>query len=216
MRFGDRATFYTLIQSQLTRPLPGESAQEALAIVGRRVFKSPAAHAKQAAVTLVIYPHESTYRLAYIQRTHHEKDRHSGQISFPGGQVDPTDASYQAAAIRELEEETGIIVNSNQVLGALSWMYIPVSNFQVFPFVIGLDEKPAIFKQDDEVAEIFGYDIDGLLDMPIRRKEIQGRGFTVKEAPYFDLDGRTLWGATAMITNEFLEVIRAMQLDELG
>lgn len=209
MRFGDRTSFYSSIKQQLTRPLPGASAQEALAIVGRRVFKSPSDQAKQAAVALVIYPYDTTYRLAYIQRTHHEKDRHSGQISFPGGQVDPSDADYQAAAIRELEEETGITITSDKVLGELSWMYIPVSNFQVFPFVIGLDEKPAIFKQDDEVAEIFGYNIDALLDMPIRKKEIQGRGFTVKEAPYFDLDGRTLWGATAMITNEFLEVIRA-------
>lgn len=210
MHFGGHETFYTTVRAALTRPLPGTDAQAALAIVGRKLFKSPPEGAKKASVCLVLYPHADTLRLAYIQRTHHEKDRHSGQISFPGGQVDPTDADYQAAAIRELEEETGINVTADAVLGQLSWMYIPVSNFQVFPFVIGLDKKPEVFKQDDEVAEIFGFDLDRLLSMPVSRKEIAGRGFTVKDAPYFDLDGRTLWGATAMITNEFLEVIRAI------
>lgn len=202
--------FYDQLRTQLTKSLPGLEAQRELAIISRRMFASQPKQAKKAGVCAVIYPSSDSLRLAFIQRTMHEKDRHSGQISFPGGQMEDQDDNLQVTAVRELEEETGIMVKPDQVLGSLTPLYIPVSNYIVHPFVIGLGVKPTIWKQDDEVAEIFGCELDKLLKLPIQRKAISGQGFTIPDAPYFDLDGKTLWGATAMMTNELLKVIRLL------
>ena len=201
--------FYSSLRVSLRTPLPGVDAQLQLAIVGRRVFATTPHTAKQAAVCAVLYPSDNELRLAFIQRTTHDKDHHSGQISFPGGQVEPQDETIEDTAIRELLEETAIDISKSQVLGALTSLYIPVSNFEVHPFVIGLDEKPTVLKQESEVADIFGFDLNQLLDLSIKYKQISGSGFTIPSAPYFDLDGRTLWGATAMMTNELLEAIRS-------
>ncbi len=212
MQTGELSTFYSELKYALhNRKLPGLAAQLQLAIIGRRAFEYIPKNAKQAAVCAVLYPEKvDRFRIAYIQRTVHEKDRHSGQISFPGGQVEKLDVDLRHTALRELLEETGIEAHNHQILGSLTSLYIPVSNFQVHPFVIGLPTKPSVFKQDDEVDDIFGYGIYRLLNLPILYKTISGGEFTIKRAPYFDLDGRTLWGATAMMTNELLEVIRSI------
>lgn len=203
--------FLLKIKKALSTPLPGADAQMPLGIIPREQYHKAPSRAKQAAVCAVLYPHENkTLRLAFIQRTHHKNDKHSGQISFPGGQVEPSDQNLEQTAIRELEEETGIQISDHHILGRLTSLYIPVSNFQVHPFVIGLQDKPMVMKQDDEVDEIFGYDVEKLLQASILNKDISGYGFTVKQAPYFDLDGKTLWGATAMMTNELLTVIRGI------
>ena len=205
------SAFYDLLRNQLKNPLPGIEAQRKLAIISRRMFASNPNQAKKAAVCSVLYPSEKQIRLAFIQRTSHEKDRHSGQISFPGGQIEERDMDLQHTAIRELLKETGISITERDILGRLTSLYIPVSNFMVNPFVVGLTEKPKVLKQDDEVDEIFGFDLDALLICPIERKPISGHGFTIPDAPYFNLAGRTLWGATAMMTNELLEVIRQVK-----
>ncbi len=200
--------FYTRLRKTLSLPLPGTAAQLNLAIISRRTFARSPRDAKQAAVCSVIYPHQNKIRLAFIQRATHDKDRHSGQISFPGGQIEDGDKHMLDTAIRELAEETGISISKHHVLGKLSTLYIPVSNFLVQPFVIGLLKKPQVLRQVSEVEEIFGFDLDRLIQLPVQRKSITGQGFTIPDAPFFDLDGRTLWGATAMMTNELLEVIR--------
>jgi 8-oxo-dGTP pyrophosphatase MutT (NUDIX family) len=202
--------FYSHLREALVRDLPGIEAQRQLAIVGRKLFAQQREDARQAAVCAVLYPHEATIRLAYIVRAAHEDDRHGGQISFPGGKVEVEDEDLSHTALRELREETGISVEKSQVLGALTSLYIPVSNFMVHPFVIGLHEKPEVLRQESEVDEIFGHDLHHLLSLPIGRKQITGYGFTIPSAPYFDLNGRTLWGATAMMTNELLEVVRGI------
>lgn len=203
--------FYSRLRISLNRPLPGIEAQKELAIVSRRTFARTPQNAKQAAVCAVLYPHsDHIVRIAFIQRAHHDQDRHSGQISFPGGQVEQQDANLMQTALRELHEEIGIEVGDDQILGALSSLYIPVSNFLVHPYVIALNEKPEVLLQESEVAEIFGFDLHKLMQTPILRKEISGHGYTIPDAPYFNIEGRTLWGATAMMTNELLTVVRSM------
>ena len=207
----DILSFHVHVRDALHLPLPGIDAQRKLAIVGRQIYSRRPDDAKQAAVCVVIYPHEKTVRIAYIQRSQHKNDRHSGQISFPGGQVEDSDTDLIDTALRELKEETNILATREQVLGSLTSLYIPVSNFLVHPYVIGLEKKPEVLRQEDEVADIFGFGLSDLLVMEIKKKQISGYGFTIPSAPYFDLDGRTLWGATAMMTNEFLNVVRSME-----
>ena len=201
--------FASRLKSALSSELPGITAQEQLAIVNRNKFNpSDRALVKEAAVTALIYPGDDEHFITYIKRKAHKKDRHSGQISFPGGKRDKTDTSIRYAARRELKEEISVSLTASDYLGALSPLYIPVSNFLVHPFVAFLDHKPEMKPEEAEVALIVSTSLDKLLQKNIQRKQISGQGYTIPNAPYFDIEGYTLWGATAMITNELLEVIR--------
>ncbi len=212
MIFGDHTVFFSRLRHSLLNPLPGVEAQDRMAIVGRSVFSDVPSKARQAAVCAVIYPGEQDLlKVVFIRRAANQNDRHSGQISFPGGQYERQDANLMETALRELSEETGIKAGKEQVLGKLTTLFIPVSNFLVHPYVVGLDEKPAVLKQVSEVDELFGYKLETLLSAEIKFKKITGHNFVVKNAPYFDLGGKTLWGATAMMTNELLEVIRSIE-----
>jgi len=212
MDFGDLPLFYQQVSLALARPLPGVKAQSALAIVNSDRFSVKPDHAKQAAVCAVLYPSEDQFvKLIYIQRALHDQDKHSGQISFPGGQVELADVDLLATAIRELQEETGIEISETNLLGRLSPLYIPVSNFQVHPYVFGITYKPEVLRQESEVDEIFGFELHNLLQAEIQTKRISGYGFSIDKAPFFDLGDKTLWGATAMMTNELLEVIRSIK-----
>lgn len=165
---------------------------------------------RQAAVTIVLFPSPEDISLIFIRRSARSDDHHSGQISFPGGKLEEDDTNLQETALRELKEETGVLTSHENVLGELSPLYIPVSNFNVQPFVIGLSHKPQTARQESEVADIFSFSLTRLLKSQIEYKTLSARGYRLKDVPYYNLDGRTLWGATAMITNEFLSVVRSI------
>jgi hypothetical protein len=112
--------------------------------------------------------------------------------------------------MRESQEEIGITSTSVEILGALTDLYIPVSNFHVFPFVGYYPKEPSFIAQETEVA--------GILEVPLRllaspeTRQLTtiklAKGFKLNQVPYYDIYGHTLWGATAMIVSEFLEVLR--------
>jgi 8-oxo-dGTP pyrophosphatase MutT (NUDIX family) len=145
----------------------------------------------------------------FIERVSNKKDdRHSGQISFPGGKLEDSDPSPAFAALRETEEEIGVEMNKVNLLGKLTDLYIPVSNFLVYPFVGFMEEEPVFRRQESEVASIVESPLDHLLTPETRgvtHLSIQN-GLTIPDVPYFDVDGHVVWGATAMMLNEFLEL----------
>lgn len=169
----------------------------------------PRPDAKSAAVLLLLYDDPiqglSTIYIKRPKRNPH--DKHSGQISFPGGQVEPQDKTLEDTAVRETEEELGIPRAKIEVLGQLSSMYVFVSNFNVIPYIGYLPEVPNYNIQASEVDYPLSISIDNLVSqMPPQKKEIKVRNITLKEVPYYDVKGDTLWGATAMITSEFLDI----------
>ena len=173
----------------------------------------PADDAKSAAVLLLLYDDPAKgLSTMYIKRpTRNPEDKHSGQVSFPGGQVDPEDKTLQDTALRETEEELGIPRGKIEVLGKLSSMYVFVSNFQVIPYVGYLPEQPIFKIQESEVDYPITVSIADLLSqLPPQRKDLLVRSFTIKDVPYWDLNGDTLWGATAMITREFLDIYASL------
>lgn len=134
---------------------------------------------------------------------------HSGQVSFPGGKQEENDENLQKTALREAKEELGIDIEGVEVIGTMTGLYIPISNFLVYPYLGIMDTKPDFRPDPVEVRQIIEIRLDQLLDgVNIKRKPIMisliGKEI---ETPYFDLEGQTIWGATAMILSELRELL---------
>ncbi len=152
-----------------------------------------------------------------IRRSSHKSDRHSGQISLPGGRFEELDLDLEDCALREAEEEIGIDRNVVKVLGALTDLYIPISNFSVTPIVSCTEEARSFSMQTDEVDEILSIPLTILLDPDVIKYKpmtIQN-GMRIPKVPYYDLNGQVLWGATAMILSEFAELMRELRYPDL-
>ena len=135
---------------------------------------------------------------------------HTGQVSLPGGGVDPGE-SIETAALREASEEIGVPPASVRVLGRLTPLHIPVSRFLLHPVVGVTDARPAFQRAEFEVARILEVPIPMLTD-PARLgrlrqlRDVNGRTIELN-APSFDIEGEQVWGATAMVLAEFLAVL---------
>lgn len=162
---------------------------------------------RKAAVLAVLFPYNGSSGILLTKRKHNLK-KHAGQISFPGGKQEENE-SLKQTALRETWEEIGLLSNEINLLGSLSPIYINVSNFCVYPFVGALNSAPNGLKpQDSEVERILKVPLSMLADPAIARREnwnIDGRQLTV---PYYDYDGETIWGATAMMLAELLHLFK--------
>ncbi|HRD51131.1 MAG TPA: CoA pyrophosphatase [Flavobacteriales bacterium] len=164
---------------------------------------------RESAVLALIYKRaEEAHALLMLRPTY--AGVHSGQVSFPGGRREPQDADLRATALREFAEETGARTAGIDLLGALTPVYIPPSRSLVTPF-IGIAEETGPFAPDArEVAELIEAPLSLLLrDDILKRREqhiaVMGRSV---EIPYFDVQGRVVWGATAMMLAELRELLR--------
>lgn len=203
-------SFLQRLRHRLSQPLPGETAQFKMAPQRRLTMqeydelgnKNP----RQSAVLICLYPYqESIYTLLMLRPN--EQGAHSGQVSFPGGRFETCDGDLQTTALREAEEEIGIEKSSVEIIGALTGLYIPVSNSFVRPYVGYLSGKPLLFKNDSEVKEIIEADTKFLFNPALKGNDVfKGLSKVTIEAPYYNILGHKVWGATAMMLSE-LEVI---------
>lgn len=206
--------FVARVRQALANPLPGKPAQFAMAHAGRLreldQIPAPAADARIASVINLLHHSEGMLRTVLIVRSVNPRDRHSGQVSFPGGSVEPDDTSLAHAALREAEEEIGIASAKIELLGRLTDLYIPVSNFWVHPFVGAIREPSPDFRpQPGEVECILTPPLAWFAD-PARRlvRDVPiGQGVRLKDVPVFELEDQVVWGATAMIMNEFVSAV---------
>lgn len=198
------------LDHRLSAPLPGPEAQYRMAHKVRRSHAPPPENVKQAGVLALLYPKEKDWHLVLIERqSHNPDDRHRGQISFPGGRYETGDGHIRNTALREAEEEVGVDASTVQVLGELSELYIPVSNFMVNPFVGWVDYQPSFRPEEAEVKSVLEVPFN-LLRHPrtIRTTDMKiSEQIILQKVPYFDVDGKVVWGATAMILSELLEVL---------
>jgi len=199
------------LRTQLQQPLPGPEAQYKMAHVGRPAHPATPSDARKAGVMALFYPGSPTtgWHLVLIERVQKHGDRHSGQVSFPGGKHEPQDRDLWATALRETEEEVGVPQHSVERLGALTPLYIPVSHFEVHPYVAFTLSRPNFRPQASEVAEILEVPFADLTD-PSTRKITDlpiNYAITLRDIPYFDVHQRIVWGATAMMLNELLELV---------
>ncbi len=197
------------LKEALSQPLPGPLAQQAMSSVHRLKtgWAPPPENARVSAVLLALSHDGERVRLPFIRRAI-DHSVHSGQIALPGGRKEEQDASLVSTALRETYEEIGIAVSENQVLGQLTPLYIPPSNSLVTPVVAWLPEPPEGYQPDPrEVDAVLEFSLEELLHPPHRKEtEVTVMGNLKMKAPAFVIEDTVIWGATAMMMNEFLEV----------
>jgi 8-oxo-dGTP pyrophosphatase MutT (NUDIX family) len=202
--------FPTILKTEILKGLPGTDVQWQMASSDRFVRnfpRIPGKDARIAAVLLLLYPENGSIHTVFMQRPDYD-GVHGGQISFPGGKKEPEDEDLIRTALREAEEETGIDPVKVNVVGTLTPLFIPVSNMIVTPVVGWMSKKPVYNYRSEEVVFLIDAEIKRFLDPSIvRTKPIEIRGELLK-VKYFDYDNNTIWGATAMILNELLTIIR--------
>lgn len=169
----------------------------------------PPENAVQAAVTLLVHNSEGIPSILFIERSHRFGPvAHRGQIAFPGGKKE-NDETLKYCAFRETEEEIGVSFPPDHPAKPLTPLYIPVSNFLIQPFVTFRESLPQFSPNPAEVVRI----IDSpLIDLearyPVLHRDITVQERTLHNVPYFPLQGKILWGASALIFSEFLQIIR--------
>lgn len=194
----------TELAVRLQQPLPGWRAQARFQpelSYGRHQGPSPVL-TRQAAVLILLYPDAEQWRVPLIVRPAHMPE-HAGQVSLPGGMIEPGEDSRQAA-LREYCEELGASAHDIQILGQLSPLYLFASNFHVTPWVGAVAQLPQ-FRPN-------ALEVDRLLEVPVAHfsnpanlGSIQRRhGALSFTAPCYDFEAEPIWGATSMILSEFV------------
>jgi len=157
---------------------------------------------------ILLYPHRGGWHLPLTLRQAHLAD-HAGQVSLPGGAIDPGETSRQAA-VRELYEEIAVEPSNVALLGRLSPVYVEVSNFLITPWVAFSSERPPLTPNPDEVEEVIEVPLAHLLDADnfgSQVREYRGRCYT---APHFAWQSHRIWGATCMILGELVTVLEPL------
>jgi 8-oxo-dGTP pyrophosphatase MutT (NUDIX family) len=206
--------FPELLKSEIQKPLPGTEVQWHMASSDRFVKdfpRVPGPDARVAAILILLYPKNSSVYTVFIQRPDYN-GVHSGQISFPGGKKEPSDADIFETAFREAKEEVGVDPSKISVIGTLTPLFIPASNTVVTPVTGWIESRPEFRCQKGEVVYIIEAELKRFLDPSIiKTKPFEIRG-EMLEVKYFDYRGHIIWGATAMILNELLAIIKGAKL----
>ena len=197
------------LKRRIQKPLPGAFAQYEMAPLGRKEFAQSVTDYTTASVLALLYPKASEWHMVFIKRTSHKHDRHSAQISFPGGKMEESDESYVANAVREAKEEIGLEPTKVQIIGELSSLQIPVSGFEVFPVLAYYETAPLFIPQISEVADIIELPLDVITNNSFKRNKniALENGVNLQNVPVFQHESTTIWGATAMILNEIIHLI---------
>lgn len=209
-------SFISGIEKALKDDLPGESAQlkmapksRAKAMTELKIGLKPLV----SAVLILFYEKNSEIYTVFMKRSSYD-GVHSGQISFPGGKYEESDSSLIETAFREANEEIGINYEQIKHIGELSELYIPPSNFNVFPVLAYTTKIPEFILDRNEVEKLIEIPIS-LLRKPeiIQNKNIKNRFNKRFNVSCYFIDNEIIWGATAMIVSELNELIKDINLE---
>ena len=188
----------------LSLPLPGAAAQRTMEseLAYGRHFGPPRVDARPAAVVALLHRLDGYWHLPLMVRPE-TLAHHAGQISLPGGLVEPGETSEEAA-LRELEEELGIARFGVLLLGQLSPLYLFGTNFWITPWVAVSRGGIGVTPNAAEVREVLQVPLTDLCDPKIRGQHVENRGTFQFRAPHFLWHGYQIWGATSMILAELV------------
>lgn len=202
------ASFFPVaLKRALKTSLPGEKAQLGMAPEFRGDLYS-GKKAIPAAVMILLYPLEHDTGIVFMKRNAYDGP-HSAQVSFPGGAWEAGDKSLEETALRETREELGIS-GDIQMLGSLTSLHIPVSNFLVTPFAGWMEKQPDFFPDPTEVQYVIKTGLSVLQNPSniLQDKWEQHNRSII--APYYRVGEEKIWGATAMMLCEFLQVVSSL------
>ncbi|HLP04809.1 MAG TPA: CoA pyrophosphatase [Paludibacter sp.] len=205
------------IKQKLSGSLPGMDAHLRMAPASRaRELENVSGkleNARKSAVMMLFFGEAEDLKMIVIRRSNYV-GIHAGQIAFPGGRYEEGDGDVQETAYRELEEEIGITRDKIELLGRLTDIYVPPSNFLISIFVGYLEERPLYKIQDREVAEVIEVPLQEFFSPNV----VKFKDFYVSSlkaaanAPYFDVTNAEIWGASAMVISELLELLKEGRL----
>jgi 8-oxo-dGTP pyrophosphatase MutT (NUDIX family) len=201
-----------LIKDRIAKGLPGPAAHEPLRAVPSGQLRPKFEHRmppKPGSVLILLYEEEGVIKFPLTQRPDY-LGTHGGQISLPGGKAEPGE-DVITTALREGEEEIGVKADEIKVIGQLSEFFVIPSNFMVTPVLGFLEGKPTFVPDPKEVVRILEGRLDYLLmEDAVKTREILAAKMYPMMAPHFEIEGEVVWGATAMMLNEFRSVLRSL------
>jgi len=209
--------FISFLRKRIEKPLPGKEAQKKMLPVpinesNARKLTAPD-DATPSSVLIPIFMDEYE-QLNVILTLRTSGIHHGGQICFPGGRSEQNEEPLETA-LRESHEEIGLTPLKVQILGSITSYYLQHTNNQISPFIGYLQEKPVLTRNPNEVEEIITVQLHSLATedkLTNERWDLEHDSFDV---PYWDIHEVPLWGATAMILSELLELYKEF-LEEQG
>ncbi|MCX6283043.1 MAG: CoA pyrophosphatase [Bacteroidetes bacterium] len=166
--------------------------------------------AKPSGVLILLYPYKEDIYFVLMKRPDYT-GVHSGQISLPGGKFENTDRDLIKTAVREAKEEVGIDPSAVNIMGILTPLYIPPSNYIVTPVIAWSDQRPKFKKEPREVDEIIEVSLaDFLDDKNVQTKRVKLFIGLSADFPCYYINRNIIWGATAMILSEFRELLKEL------
>jgi 8-oxo-dGTP pyrophosphatase MutT (NUDIX family) len=201
-----------LLKQKLQQTLPGLPSQLKMAPPNRaeqlKQDEKKMLSARQSAVMVLLFHDEGALKTVFIKRSEYD-GVHSGQISFPGGQFEKFDSSFEATAIRETNEEIGVKKSEIELIGKLTELYIPPSNFMVKVFVGYCARKPEYTIDKREVQRVIEVEINSFYPQNAKKQmEIISSTTGLKTmVPCYEVNDIRIWGATAMIVSELIDIL---------
>jgi len=210
----DFQDFLQIVPNFLENSLPGTEAHNVMVPKERldqmKSINMQEVVPKKAAVMMLIYPKESKTHLVLIVRNSY-KGVHSSQVAFPGGKFEDTDLNFEQTALRETHEEIGVKPSIIKVIKPFTQIYIPPSNFMVYPFLGIATEELHFYPDSKEVAAIIELPLEVFLSDTILTKAKMKTSYSSEiDVPAFQIEDQIVWGATAMMLSELKMAIKSI------
>ena len=203
------------LEKRLKKEMPGSIAHNRMKPKmpnGAPLRIKHATSPREGGVLILFFEEDGEVKFPLIQRPTY-KGVHSGQMALPGGRRELEDSGLIATALRETEEEIGVSRNAIQVIGTLSKFFVAASNYDVLPVIGKVNERPHFTPDPREVHDIVTPSVSHLIaEDRLKEKEITAGSGMQLMSPYFDLENRTVWGATAMMLSELVTILEDFKL----